>query len=232
MKLNKIYHGDCLEVLKTFPDNFVDCIVADPPYSLPAQYYASRDREWKKVYADTSILESFYHQCLLECKRVLKHNKGKRQGGNCFWFCHDRSYPILFRAGYEIFDYQRMLVWDKGRRHFSLGKGFVFRKRHELIIHFHDVSPFYNEGNRYDILESPVVPNKERLHPAQKPEKIVAELIEATCPNGGLVLDPFLGSGTTAKVARKLGRNWIGIELSKEYIKIAEKRLAQQTLGI
>jgi site-specific DNA-methyltransferase (adenine-specific) len=62
-------------------------------------------------------------------------------------------------------------------------------------------------------------------HPTQKPEKLIAKLILASCPPGGLVFDPFLGSGTTSVVARKLGRNYCGIEMNPDYACWAEKRL-------
>jgi site-specific DNA-methyltransferase (adenine-specific) len=64
-------------------------------------------------------------------------------------------------------------------------------------------------------------------HPTQKPEKLIAKLILASCPVGGLVFDPFLGSGTTSVVAKKLNRNYCGIELNSEYCCWAEKRLEQ-----
>jgi len=63
------------------------------------------------------------------------------------------------------------------------------------------------------------------LHPTQKPEEMLKRIIVASSNKGGLVLDPFLGSGTTAVVAKKLGRNWIGIEKSKKYVKIARQRI-------
>jgi len=64
-------------------------------------------------------------------------------------------------------------------------------------------------------------------HPTQKPEKLIAKLILASCPVNGIVLDPFLGSGTTSVVAKKLRRNYIGIEMNEEYCLWAEKRLEQ-----
>jgi DNA modification methylase len=69
-------------------------------------------------------------------------------------------------------------------------------------------------------------------HFATFSEKLVEPMIKAGCPQAGIVLDPFIGSGTVAVVARKLGRQWLGIELSEDYIKIAEERLKQEHLGI
>ena len=80
----------------------------------------------------------------------------------------------------------------------------------------------------------PLVQGKERLHgengralhPTQKPEEMLKRIIIASSNKGGLVLDPFLGSGTTAVIAKKLGRNWVGIERDNKYIKIAKKRIS------
>jgi len=81
-------------------------------------------------------------------------------------------------------------------------------------------------GNFWDDLSVPYWSMPENTdHPTQKPEKLVAKLVLASCPAGGVVLDPFLGSGTTSVVAKKLGRHYVGIELNAEYCAWAEKRL-------
>lgn len=85
-----------------------------------------------------------------------------------------------------------------------------------------------------DVWSLPLVQGKERLHgqsgrashPTQKPEEMLKRIILASSNKGDLVLDPFLGSGTTAAMARKLGRDWIGIEKEKEYVSLAMKRLS------
>jgi len=100
-----------------------------------------------------------------------------------------------------------------------------------------------NDGDRDDWGEPPATRNKRSVwtittkpfkeaHFAVFPEKLVEPMVKAGCPKGGLVLDPFIGSGTTAVVAKRLGRNYIGIELNPEYIKIAKKRLRQGVLDL
>ena len=81
-------------------------------------------------------------------------------------------------------------------------------------------------GQQKDYMIVPIVSGKERLnHPTQKPEKIVELFIKYWTKEGETILDPFIGSGTTGAVAKKLGRNFIGIEVSKEYCGLAEKRI-------
>jgi site-specific DNA-methyltransferase (adenine-specific) len=83
-------------------------------------------------------------------------------------------------------------------------------------------------GNFWDDISIPYWSMPENTdHPTQKPEKLIAKLILASCPPEGIVLDPFLGSGTTSVVAKKLGRKYIGIDMNEEYCAWAEKRLAQ-----
>ena len=219
--LDKIVEGDCLELMRRMPDKCVDAVITDPPYFQPAEHYASRDWTWGRCWGDNSILGSFFGQCLAEHKRTLK------EVGSVFYFINDQAFPILFVAGYGIFRHIRLLIWDKGEGHYSLGSGYVFRKRHELIAHLHSPSPFYNEGNRYDVIVHRVVPNAERDHPAEKPETIASILLSASVPGGGLIFDPFLGSGTTAVAAKKLGRHFIGCEISPDYCRIAERRLQE-----
>jgi site-specific DNA-methyltransferase (adenine-specific) len=82
-------------------------------------------------------------------------------------------------------------------------------------------------GNFWDDLSVPYWSMPENTdHPTQKPEKLIAKLVLASCPPGGVVLDPFLGSGTTSVVAKKLGRRFVGVERNAEYCAWAEKRLA------
>ena len=82
-------------------------------------------------------------------------------------------------------------------------------------------------GNFWDDISIPYWSMRENTnHSAQKPEKLIAKLILASCPENGIVLDPFLGSGTTSVTAKKLKRRYTGIELNEEYCCLAEKRLA------
>ena len=83
--------------------------------------------------------------------------------------------------------------------------------------------------NPGDVWPLTLQPHKEK-HIAMFPEKLIMPIIKSACPKNGIILDPFMGSGTTAVVARKLGRHFIGIELNKDYIEIAKKRLAQKVL--
>ena len=218
---NKIIQGDALDILKQIKTDSVDAIITDPPFFLPATSYASR-KVYRKHLADLSILGSFFAPIMTECERILKHDR------SIYVFCDSVSYPIFYTVAFHGWDYVRTIVWYKGKKHFSLGKGVAFRYAHELILHGCNKGKFYTKENRQDVLECRVVPTKDRLHPAQKPVALLKELILATTNENDLVVDPFCGSGSTCVAAQSTGRDYLGIELEQYYVDVALKRLGDK----
>lgn len=217
--INKILCGDCIDILPTLPKRSVNTILTDPPFFLPSQHYASRDKRWTKKFSDLSIMRGYFKQVLRECKKILKWD------GHILVFCDSISYPLFFGAAYNFFDLTRCLVWYKGKNYFPLGKG-AWRRSFELILHSRNSGAYFLKKNRQDVIEYPVVPNKERIHPAEKPIGLLRELLMACTPSNGVVLDPFIGAGSTAIAAKDLELSFIGIELDEDYCKVARKRLA------
>lgn len=214
LELNKIHQGDCLDVMKEIKNSSVDCIITDPPYSTPTITSFGR----KKVLnlADLSIQERFFRDVKKEIERILKPN------GRVFIFCDDKYYPILFAVFYD-WQNKNMVIWDKGK----IGMGNPFRKQHELIFYANRESFNYNRTE--GITHYPTIlkysSDKNKIHGAQKPIKLIEDLIKGFTNEGELVLDMFLGSGTTALACKNLNRNFIGIELNPEYCDMARKRL-------
>jgi len=217
---NKIICGDCLEILPKLPDNSIDLILTDPPFSIPTRFYQTRDKRFHVKFSDFGVMAGFFKQIVPECKRLLNWD------GHLLVFCDCVSYPTFFAVTYGQFDYVRALIWDKGEGHFTLGTDLPFRYRHEMLLHARNVGCSYNKANRYDVMTFPVVPNKDRTHPAEKPLLLLKHLIEALTSANGFVLDCFAGTGATCVAAKDLGRSYIGIELDLGYCAIAEKRLA------
>jgi len=217
LEIDRIYCGDCLDLMREMPDKSVDTIITDPPFFLPAEHYQSR-RDWGgRRFSDTSALRVFWETVITEAVRVLKPN------GHLFVFCNCDSYPVFYVPMYDRFHKTKSIVWDKTRP----GLGHIFRHQHELIIWGRYAHSVYLDDHklRTDVLKFPATPSRERDHPVEKPEALLMELIAPTTPLGGVVFDPFAGSGTTLSAAKKLGRHYIGAELDPAWHRVAERKV-------
>lgn len=222
---NYIEQGDCLELMKKIPDASIDMILCDPPYTSPI--VTGFGRNVVKNVADLSLQETFMKVLKMEFERILKPN------GSVFIFCDDKYYPSIFRAFYDWKNCQ-MVVWDKC----SIGMGKPFRKRHELIFYGNRETIDYNRSEHIThyptVLEYKPVKQSERLHPAQKPTDLLQDLLIGFSNEGDVILDPFMGSGSTCVACVNTNRRYIGFELSEEYFNIACQRLdeAENKVGI
>jgi DNA modification methylase len=216
LPLNQIIQGDCLEVLKTIPDKSVDLVITDPPYSRNT--ITAHSRNGVRNLGDLSIQEFFYRNMFEQFSRVLK------DGGVCFCFCDDLFYPILFASSYNSLQGHSLITWDKC--HISFGR--PIRKRHELVMYCSKGGggQFYPSEERTHF-PSIIFHKKEteKEHDAQKPVPLLIDLIKHFSKENDIVLDPFIGSGTTAVACKILKRNYIGIEISPEYCEVAQKRV-------
>lgn len=208
--------GDCLELLPGIATASVDAIVTDPPFFCPATHYQSRVK-YQRKFSDIKLLEQWWSLMCSELARVQKPN------GHTLVFCNADSYPAFYPAMYNRWDKLTCLVWDKDRP----GLGRIFRHQHELIIAARNSGAYEpNDGRlRPDVLRFKATLSRDRDHPVQKPVALLATLIEAVTPLDGVVLDPFMGSGTTGEAAQSIGRGFIGIELDEPYMAIAQARI-------
>jgi len=210
-----IYHGDCREVLPIISEK-ADAIVTDPPYAIPTQ--VAQTRTITRNVGDLSIAEAGLSLMFGECDRVL------RETGRYFVFCDGTSYPVLSRVFYGKFS-TALLVWDKDR----IGMGREFRKQHELVLHaWQKATPIVeSNGKGYgDVLHcSPEGVN--RIHAAQKPIGLISQLLRVC---GNVILDPFLGSGSTLIAAKKANKRAIGIEIDVDICEKAANRCKQDAL--
>jgi len=214
--------GDSNEALKTIQTETVDLLLTDPPYFLPAKHYATR-KTFSRNFSDLGILESFFRAFFNEIKRVMKKT------GIIYMFCDGQSYPLFYYYCYFFTKSVRPLIWDKK----TSINGYHWRHQHEIILfaEMPAVEPVPTGDG--DILRFSAVKVDDRIHPAQKPEDLITSLILKSSKENDTVLDPFMGSGTTGVCAIRNNRSFIGIELDKEYIKVAEDRIAKaKEIGI
>jgi modification methylase len=246
LPLNQIVHGDCIEILKSLPENSVDLIFADPPYNLQLTKELYRPNMskvdavndgWDK-FSTFQEYDKFTTEWLSASKCVLKET-------GTLWVIG--SYHNIYRVGSIMQDLGFWIlndvVWIKNNPMPNF-RGVRFTNAHETMIWAqkkqgaqytfnHKAMKALNEDlqMRSD-WALPLATGKQRIkangtkaHSAQKPEALLYRVVLASSNPGDVVLDPFFGSGTTGAVAKKLGRNWIGIEQDKKYIKIAQKRI-------
>ena len=245
--INKIFNEDCLIIISKIPDKSIDVIFADPPYNLQLRDTLLRPdqtiveavkEEWDK-FNNYQEYDNFISKWLKQCKRILKD-------GGAFWTIG--SYHNIYRIGNEIQNLGMWIlndiIWYKTNPMPNF-RGTRFTNAHETLLwcttsrkakytfNYNNMKEF-NEGKQMrSTWEIPICNGKERIrnkdnsrsHPTQKPEALLYRILLASSNVGDVVLDPFLGSGTTAVVAKKLGRKFIGIEKEKKYFKLAKSRL-------
>lgn len=214
-----IYCGDLRDV--PLPKASVDAVVTDPPFFMPADHFQSRVK-WQRSWGDVSVLGTFWATTLDSLLPAIKPT------GHFLAFCNGDSYPVFYPEMYRRFDKCKCLVWNKGR----VGLGRIWRHQHELIIAARWRESFSDiRGQLYaDVITSAATPSKDRQHPVEKPVAMLRPLIEPITPEDGVVLDPFMGGGSTLLAARSLGRRAIGIEIEERYCEVAASRLAQGDL--
>ena len=211
-------------MLPELPSHKVDLILTDPPFFNPAAHYISRDKEkGRRTFGDMSIMKIAFRGIIAELSRIQKKQ------GHTLIFCDCITYPTFFECAYNYFGYIRALIWYKGRNYFSLGKG-AWRYSYEMILHAFNENQFYVQLNRQDLIECKNIIQDEKLHQAEKPTELLGKLIEAVTNEGFIVLDPFLGSGSTLFAAKKLNRYSIGIEIEEKYCEIAARRCSQEVM--
>jgi len=214
VEVNKIQQGECVEIMKEIKDSSIDCIIIDPPYFLPATHYQTRKKQIRN-FADLGILEFFFKNVFEEFKRILKPT------GTIYIFCDGQSYPLFWFYLYPFVKNVRPLIWDKK----TSINGYSWRHQHELIIfaEMPEAKPIPSGDG--DILRFSAVKVDSRIHPAEKPLDLLKCLISKSTKEGDLILDCFAGSGSTLIACKELKRDFIGIELAKEYSEIANNRL-------
>ena len=243
---NKIINGDSLEELKKIPRETFDLIFADPPYNLQLKSELTRpDRskvsavndKWDQ-FENFKKYDDFTYEWLSECKRILKKD-------GAIWVIG--SYHNIFRVGSAIqnlgFWILNDVIWNKNNPMPNF-RGTRFTNAHETLIwasksekskytfNYQSLKCLNDDLQMRSNWDLPICNGSERLkkdgkkiHSTQKPEALLHRILLATSNKNDLILDPFLGSGTTATVAKKLGRNYFGIEKEKNYFKAAKQRI-------
>ena len=245
----ELINGDCISLMEKIPENSVDLIFADPPYNLQLNKDLLRPNnskvegvkeDWDK-FASFDDYDKFTRTWLQEARRILKKD-------GAIWVIG--SYHNIFRVGASLQDLGYWILNDvfwrksnpmpnfRGRRFTNAHETLIWAAKSDSskYVFNYDALKELNEGTqmRSDWF-LPICSGSERLkgkdgkkiHPTQKPEALLHRIIIATTKKGDLILDPFLGTGTTGAVAKRLARKFIGIEKDKSYFKESQKRISK-----
>jgi site-specific DNA-methyltransferase (adenine-specific) len=222
---NQVILGDCLETMKDIPDKSIDMVLTDPPYELDNHGGGTTDFAQRKLVKDLHIdfISSSFDMgaVFAEIERVSKTM-------NLVMFCSNKQVSKIMgyweSRGYST----TLLVWDKPNPvPFGNGK---YISSIEFIVYVRGKNAPYNSIGYEEQLKTfryGVPSSKNRLHPTEKPVDMLERLIKIHSNEGGIVLDPFAGSGSTGVACKNLKRNYILIEKEPEYIEIIKKRLQE-----
>lgn len=218
-----IYHGDSMDVLPSLTAGSVHMVCTDPPYvigAVSAGNIGAKSGGWQDMMNSASWFTGWYR----EADRLLKAK------GSLWTFCNWRSLPVVMRAALDAgLPLTSLAVWDK--EWIGPGGPIGLRPSYEMIALL--AKPEFTVPDRgvADVFRHKVGSYKPNGHPAEKPVPLVRRLIEvAAVPGDGLVVDPFMGSGTAAMACRDLGLRFIGVEAEEKWCESAASRLAQGDL--
>lgn len=226
-----LYLGDALGILQSTPSCGARAMISDPPYCSGGFTEATkRSAKGQGLRSETLAEKDWFGgdnmtaaglQWLLRAVAVAFKGHAADEACTLSFFADWRMVPLLATAveGAGL-RFQSMPVWDKQ----AAGLGTGFRAQHECILHFSIDTPRYHSKSYGNVIRAPRMP-ADRDHPTEKPVSVMSALIDVQTEPGTLVLDPFMGSGSTGVAAVQMGRKFVGIEHDPIHFETACRRL-------
>lgn len=221
--IDKIHNADCIKEMKKLPDECIDLIVTDPPYLINYKTNYRSDKEnrfCKSIINDTNpkVIVDFIAQAY----RLLKQNSAM------YMFCSFDKVDFFKQELQKYFTIKNMIVWVKNN--WTMGDlEAQYGKQYELIFYVNKGRRKINGKRLTDVWQFDRITGGEQYHQNEKPIKLIMQCIEKSSNVNDIVLDGFMGSGTTAVACQLLNRHFIGYELDKGYYDICIKRLNGQS---
>ncbi len=249
---NRVAVGDCVSVMNSLPEGSVDMVFADPPYTLQLSSELRRpndsvvngvDDKWDQ-FDDFRAYDEFTTAWLTAARRVLSpkgtlwvigsyHNifrVGALLQDLGFWILNDitwrKTNPMPNFRGSRFTNAHETLIWcsrEKGGKPHTFNHSAMKALNEDLQMRSDWVLPICSGNERIKV-------DGQKAHPTQKPESLLHRVILSSTNIGDVILDPFFGTGTTGAVAKRLGRNWIGIDREENYAALARKRIQAVTV--
>lgn len=235
LELNKIHHGDCFEVMRRLPKESIDLFIADMPYNIAeagkmtqvGAYHKTNKEAWGDKFED-NMKEKDYLKFIKNLGKSF-HRIGKK--GSSIILFYDRGKPYLLKYFYEKFSFKNMICFVKNNPLPHMRKN-NYRSGFEMAAWFSKGKPFVDflsQKKMINVFSGDIGCTKKTKHPTEKYSWMIEPLILRHSKPGDVVLDPFLGSGTTAIAALKYERNFIGIDKSREFFEMSSKRVLEYT---
>lgn len=215
-----LMNGDCLELMKTIPDNSVDMVLTDPPYGMD---FVSNYRKEKYSSIENDSDLDWLNEFSAHAFRVAKDNSAH------YVFCSFHNIEEFKRSLSKHFKVKNILVWEKNNTSMGDLRG-DFAPKVEFIIFLHKGRRTINGKRDPNIFKFARTQNKN--HPTEKPVKLNEYLLEKFSNEGEVVLDPFMGSGSTGVACANLNRKFIGIEKDEKYFQIAKDRIESARIEV
>lgn len=219
-----VSRGDAVDWLRGLADESLDLVITDPAYESLEKHRAvgtttrlkhskASSNDWFTIFPNARFGELF-----AELHRVL------RRDTHLYLLCDQETAFIAKPVGEAAgFRFWKPIIWDKQR----IGMGYHYRSRYEMILFFEKGKRKLNDLSIPDVLE---VPRVHRGYPTEKPVALVEILVAQSSEAGQLVADPFVGSGTTGLAAGRLGRPFLGNDVSAEAVEVSRRRLLEAGL--
>ena len=217
---NTLWLGDCLEVNKMLDGGSVDLVVTDPPYLVNYQSNHRKDK-FEKIENDAN--PNFITDYLAQCSYILKEN------ASIYVFCDYKTIDFFKPLFESLFNLKNLLIWKKNNWTGGDLEGSYAHQYEMILFGTKGINPL--RGKRFpDVLEySRVV---SQIHPTVKPVDLLKFLITNSSDAGDLVYDGCMGTGSTCVAAKQTGRDYIGVEVKKEYYEVALERVTNSALQL
>ena len=231
-----LQQGDCLELMKQLPDESVDLVVTDPPFEYVQGGMKSKRLNrgtWKKQSYTNTTMSSFKHDDIFNFLDLVIP---KMKKVNMFIFCSKLQlahyFDYLNQHKKLKFD---LLIWDKSSKtdKYSMKSSMFFSSDIEYVVRIYQSGVHLNKiwNAEHTHADSKLYMKRQKfqqprgIHETMKPVELLKQYIELASQENNIVLDPFMGSGSTGIACKELNRNFIGMELDEEYFKIAKERI-------
>lgn len=222
----RLYNENCMDVLKSIPDNSIQLLVTDPPYQVTKRGNPGNTGGMLKK--DINLQGKVFEHNAIDCTvyapefyRILKPDS------HCYIMCNHVNLKHILNTFTDVgFHFIKSLIWDKKNKIM----GTFYMSQFEYILFFRrEIGKKINHCGTPDILSIPNKKDKDEegrnLHDTQKPVELMEILIGNSSEEGDTVIDPFMGIGSTGIAAKNLNRHFIGCEIDKHYFDIAKDRI-------